>query len=74
MAAQIGGRVLGDVADVRQAVGKVGERGGRLVAQIALLQVRVVGFDVGRVGGDNVHAVLRQPENLVGGKPGALCE
>ena len=37
-----------------EAVGKIGERGGGLEAQVALLQMFVSGFDVGRIAGDDV--------------------
>ena len=38
-----------------EAVGKIGERGGGLEAQVALLQMLVSGFDVGRIAGDDVE-------------------
>ena len=63
-------RGLGDdVADVLQAVGKIGERAFGFEAQIALRQMRVVRADIGRIADDDVPLPCRL---LLRFKPRAL--
>ena len=57
---QVRRRIARDDADVVQAVAAGGQCADRLMAQVALPQVRIAVGDVGRVAGDQVEALARQ--------------